>query len=319
MFFPTAVFNIDTWKDRNESLTSHQQLPVVVHYNAISTYHCGSSQKISISVTMMPQFWFFVSLLFLTTLSTVEVNVHSFSFPNLPSPLSSSTTPPTTTTCHPLVRHHVFLAVTSGSSDGKKKKRRRRKEASTAEDERNTFISSTMTNTKKSISTPPSSSASPPPLLPPIVKSTPSLSVKETMLDNNCVDDAIEKESNYDEMTIATIKDIADFSFDGSIEGVGSNPSIASPSTSLSSSLADEDQSTASEAEDNTIPLPDIKDALKRKEVKAEIARVAEEQAERKKIDRNDRVALLKVIHAIKSFVFLDRNLASFSNVIFLA
>lgn len=52
----------------------------------------------------------------------------------------------------------------------------------------------------------------------------------------------------------------------------------------------------SSKAESTAIPLPDIKEVLRKKEVEEELARIEEEQAETKvKIKRNDKKALAKV------------------------
>lgn len=55
---------------------------------------------------------------------------------------------------------------------------------------------------------------------------------------------------------------------------------------------------------DNAIPLPDIKEVLKKKEMEQELARIEEEDDEQKvKIKRGDRKALLKVWKPEQRFV----------------
>lgn len=52
----------------------------------------------------------------------------------------------------------------------------------------------------------------------------------------------------------------------------------------------------STDSENTMIPLPDIKEVLKKKELEEELARIEEEQAETKvKIKRSDRKALAKV------------------------
>ena len=52
----------------------------------------------------------------------------------------------------------------------------------------------------------------------------------------------------------------------------------------------------STDAENTMIPLPDIKEVLKKKELEEELARIEEEQAETKvKIKRSDKKALAKV------------------------
>lgn len=102
-------------------------------------------------------------------------------------------------------------------------------------------------------------------------------------------DDSMEDE----EIDVAAIKDVASFKFDGVLPkglGLGSAPIAGevSPSSSTSSALP-------VEKEDGSIPLPDIKDTLRRKELEQQMALMEEEQQEKKKINRKDRKALLKV------------------------
>lgn len=103
-----------------------------------------------------------------------------------------------------------------------------------------------------------------------------------------------EDDDDFDEeeIDIATIKDVANFSFDGKIDNIDTSK-IASGKSSTTSTITD-NISVVEPKEDGAIPLPDIKDTLRRKEIEAEMAR-EEEETQAKKIDRKDRKALLKV------------------------
>ena len=179
--------------------------------------------------------------------------------------LSISTTRQQTTASPVFTRQSVLLEATS--SGGKKKRRRRRKQPPAGGD----------------------SSPSPPA---PAEKATPKQSPKpvaETVQVD--IDDGDEAEEEID---LAAIKDVASFSFDGAIEGVTDDTAATLPPPP--SGVVDSMDAPAPEAEDGAIPLPDIKDTLRRKEVEQQMARMEEEQeAKQKKIDRKDRDALLKV------------------------
>jgi hypothetical protein len=105
-------------------------------------------------------------------------------------------------------------------------------------------------------------------------------------------DDDDDFDDDEEDIDIATIKEVANFSFDGKIDNMDTTKvSFGSTTTG-----ADNISSPVQQKEDGAIPLPDIKDTLRRKELEAEMARMEEEQeTNTKKIDRKDRKALLKV------------------------
>jgi len=115
-----------------------------------------------------------------------------------------------------------------------------------------------------------------------ISSSTSNIDIKEDFvdIDEDVTDDAVDAE---------TIKDVANFSFDGVIDTAGPPPSETSTGR-------DAPEVEAVQKEDGAIPLPDIKDTLRRKEMEAEMARIEEEETATKKIDRKDRKALLKLL-----------------------
>ncbi len=89
-----------------------------------------------------------------------------------------------------------------------------------------------------------------------------------------------------EEINVADIKSVADFSFDGtggidSSEGIDDNSATVMPSV---------------QADDGAIPLPDIRDTLKRKKMgETPETGPMEDNMPKTKIDRTDRAALLKV------------------------
>jgi hypothetical protein len=101
-------------------------------------------------------------------------------------------------------------------------------------------------------------------------------------------DDDDDDDLNDDQVDdAATIMEVASFTFDGPpvIGGVSDNAVV--PTTAAAATT---------KAEDGAIPLPDIKDTLRRKELEARMAQMeAEQESQKPKIDRKDRQALLKV------------------------
>jgi hypothetical protein len=163
----------------------------------------------------------------------------------------------------------IQLQATSSPGGDKKKRRRRRKQppppaggGSTTE-----------------VSSPPPAAAE-------------KISPKETpkTVENVSEEQDMDDFDDDEEIDIASIKEVANFSFDGPIEGV-EGATLSPPDVSDSVQAV-----PSTKAEDGAIPLPDIKDTLRRKEVQAEMARMEEEQeVKQKKINRKDRDALLKV------------------------
>ena len=95
-----------------------------------------------------------------------------------------------------------------------------------------------------------------------------------------------------DEIDIDTIRDVASFSFDGpDLSGISSTTTPATENSNMDGIVGVE----PIEEDSGAIPLPDIKDSRRRKEMEQELARIQEEELEKTKIDRSDRTALLKV------------------------
>jgi hypothetical protein len=73
---------------------------------------------------------------------------------------------------------------------------------------------------------------------------------------------------------------------------------------------------SSTDGETTMIPLPDIKEVLKKKELEEELARIEEEQAETKvKIKRSDRKALAKVRFHTSFLFFVLGEFSTFSTV----
>jgi len=147
---------------------------------------------------------------------------------------------------------------------GGKKKRRRRK--------------------RKTEDAPPATSSSPesPP-------STPSATVDAAPVSLPS-EPALEVENadfEGEEINVADIKSVADFSFDGA-GGIESSEAIEDNSATVMPSI---------QADDGAIPLPDIRDTLKRKKMGETPEKgPMEDNMPKTKIDRTDRAALLKLL-----------------------
>lgn len=108
--------------------------------------------------------------------------------------------------------------------------------------------------------------------------SEPAISVEELASADDLDDD--------DEVDVSMLKDIAKFKFDGQVLGPEST------------------ENTDSEGDNTALPLPDIKDTLRKKELEEEMARIEEEEAEtRVKIKRSDRKAMSKVSSPLFGFL----------------
>ena len=163
-------------------------------------------------------------------------------------------------------------ALLAAKSGGGKKKRRRRKR-------------------KTEDATPPAKTSLPEPPAPPAAV-TPSVAVdappvslsSESPLEFDSGDfedgDFEDEEFNIDE-----IKGVADFSFDGKI--ASSAPTIDDKVATALPSVVEE--------QDGSVPLPDIRDTLKRKKMGETPEKGLEDNMPKTKIDRGDRKALLKV------------------------
>ena len=165
----------------------------------------------------------------------------------------------------------ILKATSSSSSSGKKKRRRRKRKDSPVKEDGGQQVQQEGTQ-QSSIKT----------------------EVKNEIQDN-IEDDDDDDDDEDEEIDIATIKDVANFSFDG--PSVTSSTDITKSSSPISSSLPPPSSSSSDtvQEEDGAIPLPDIKDTLRRKELQAEMERMEEQEINQKKIDRKDRGALLKV------------------------
>lgn len=95
-----------------------------------------------------------------------------------------------------------------------------------------------------------------------------------------------------EDFNVDDIKNVAEFAFGGGDVGTPSPQAVEEPAP-----VAKAPSFPSVQAEDGSIPLPDIKDTLRRK--KMEIANKGgpmEDNMPKKKIDRNDRAALLKLL-----------------------
>jgi len=112
------------------------------------------------------------------------------------------------------------------------------------------------------------------------------------------MDDDDDDDEEEEEIDISMLKDIANFKFDGG--------DIQTSSSSSSSSSSDSSSTPPSSSMDTlTIPLPDIKDTLRKKEFEEEMARIEEEEAStRVKIKRSDKKAMAKVCNRYQDSIF---------------
>ena len=157
---------------------------------------------------------------------------------------------------------NTILAAKSNSGDGEKKKRRRKRKQ---DPESETTVA--------------------------------TATIETSNTENNEVKnkDGLEEE----EIDVSVMKDVASFSFGGagSIGDIGDIGDIDSSSQTMNDSTAPLAAISSVEKQDGSLPLPDIKDTLKRKELGSTIKGRMEEEddSKKKKIDRRDKVALLKV------------------------
>jgi hypothetical protein len=166
-----------------------------------------------------------------------------------------------------------------GESGGGKKTRKRRKRKSQRPADTQSAAATTTSTTPQATQSIPSASK-------PIVVEDDSV-----VLSMDDFDAILEDE----EIDVDMIRDIASFKFDGPDPTAAVD--VSSSSSSSSSQGATKDDSGA-------IPLPDIKDTIRRKEMEAELARIKEDEQEKTKIDRSDRTALLKVRGFLLDFEF---------------
>ena len=99
-----------------------------------------------------------------------------------------------------------------------------------------------------------------------------------------------------DEVDLSMLKDIANYKFDGEI------------------GVSDTSKDSAPASDTLSLPLPDIKDTLRKKELEEEMARIEQEESStRVKIKRNDRKAMAKVrVAPIQSLFICSANELSF-------
>ena len=116
---------------------------------------------------------------------------------------------------------------------------------------------------------------------PPAAPGSPESSVTpEPMasMDDSASEEDLDDDEDEDEINISMLKDIASYKFDGEIAVSDTSKDSAPAMNSLS------------------LPLPDIKDTLRKKELEEEMARIEEEESSsRVKIKRSDRKAMAKV------------------------
>jgi len=170
----------------------------------------------------------------------------------------------------------LFAAKGSG---GKKRRRRKRKKA--------------VDETRKQES-PPAATTTPPAVAAAVV-SPPSTKLETTVADTT---ETLSPPPSFDdeEVDVSDLQGVASFSFSG-------GDVLAPPTTETSGGNADSTQMLPDvvRQEDGLIPLPDIRDTLRRK--KMEVANMGrsgdgmmEDNMPKGKIDRNDRKALLKLL-----------------------
>ena len=154
---------------------------------------------------------------------------------------------------------NTILAAKSNSGDGEKKKRRRKRKQD-----------------------------------PESERTVATATIETSNTENNEVKnkDGLEEE----EIDVSVMKDVASFSFGGA-GSIGDIGDIDSSSQTMNDSAAPQAAISSVEKQDGSLPLPDIKDTLKRKELGSTIKGRMEEEddSKKKKIDRRDKVALLKV------------------------
>ncbi|KAL3922656.1 MAG: hypothetical protein SGILL_002090 [Bacillariaceae sp.] len=233
--------------------------------------------------------WIVVALAAFFLLSTT---VQAFSTPRnapgnagLPVRTTAVVRPLTSTTAATFLgRSSVRLQATS--SGGKKKRRRRRKQPPV--------------DAAESSSPPPKTATEMPAAVEAPKETVEKISVEVDIVDTFDGSDADEG------VDLAVLKDVASFSFDGAIEGVDGEGTATTPSPPAGISESGEVVQSP-ESQDGAIPLPDIKDTLRKKEVAAQMARLEEQQEEKQqKIDRNDRQALLKQPYADADASFFE-------------
>jgi hypothetical protein len=171
----------------------------------------------------------------------------------------------------------TMLAAKSNSGDaGKKKRKRKRKQDPDS-------VTSATTTT---------------------AASTPTNEISNT--ENNELKSSEDSLEEEEEIDVSVMKDVASFSFGGagSIGNIGDIGDIDTSSPAMNESTAPPGAISSVEKQDGSLPLPDIKDTLKRKELGSTIKGRMEEEddSKKKKIDRRDKVALLKVCIAPQKY-----------------
>jgi len=161
---------------------------------------------------------------------------------------------------------NVMLATKSSSGgDGKRKRKRKRKRAPQID---TTVAANTKTNAD------PTTTAT-------------------TYIDNEV---KVEVDLKEEEIDISTMKDVASFSFGGG-GNTGNINDIDELSQTINQITVSSAATSSAEKQDGYIPLPDIKDTLRRKDLGSNKGRNEEEKdSSKKKIDRRDKKALLKLL-----------------------
>jgi len=165
-----------------------------------------------------------------------------------------------------------MLATKSNSGGGDKKKRKRKRKRAPQTD---TAAAAATKTTNKSSNADPTTTAT------------------TTFIDNEV---KVEHDLEEEEIDISTIKDVASFSFKGGGDS-GNINDIDTLSQTINQNTAPSAATSSAEKQDGYIPLPDIKDTLRRKDLGSNKGRMEEEQdSGKKKIDRRDKKALLKLL-----------------------
>lgn len=178
-----------------------------------------------------------------------------------------------------------LFAAKSGGGKKKRRRRKRKKEEETSEPVAAAATTATTTTT------PPVSSP------PPAVETPPSAATTTLASDSSSVDTIAEAPPTFEgeEINVADIQSVASFNFKGE------NPlEVASAAPeAVDEAIVPDVSAGVVQQEDGSIPLPDIKDTLRRKKMEANSQTAPggpmEDNMPKEKIDRTDRAALLKV------------------------
>jgi len=176
----------------------------------------------------------------------------------------------------------LFAAKSGG---GKKKRRRRKRKKEEGTSAPVAAAATTTTTTTTPVASPPPAVETPPPAATTLASES-----------SSSVDTIAESPPTFEgeEINVADIQNVASFNFQGD------NPLEASAPEAVDEAIVQGGSAGAVQQEDGSIPLPDIKDALRRKKMEATSQTAPggpmEDNMPKEKIDRTDRAALLKLL-----------------------